>query len=159
MRIGQGFDVHAFTEGNSLRVGGVDVPHDRAILAHSDGDVLLHAICDAMLGALGLGDIGQHFPDTDEQWRNADSVLLLREVNAKINKVGWQLGNLDATIIAERPKFSPYVPDMRKRLSEVLGVDSTQISIKATTTEKLGFIGRKEGIAAMAVVLLNPLTD
>lgn len=159
MRIGQGYDVHAFTEGNSLRIGGVDIPHSRGIAAHSDGDVLLHAICDAMLGAAALGDIGQHFPDSDEQWRGADSTHLLDAVNALVEQSGWQLGNLDATLVAEKPKFAPHLWAMRERISEVLGVDIDQVSIKATTTEKLGFTGREEGIAALAVVLLAPITE
>lgn len=159
MRIGQGYDVHAFTEGNSLRIGGVDIPHSRGIAAHSDGDVLLHAICDAMLGAVALGDIGQHFPDSDAQWRGADSTHLLDAVNALVEQSGWQLGNLDATLVAEKPKFAPHLLAMRERISEVLGVDIDQVSIKATTTEKLGFTGREEGIAALAVVLLAPITE
>lgn len=159
MRIGQGYDVHAFTDGNSLRIGGVDIPHSRGIAAHSDGDVLLHAICDAMLGAVALGDIGQHFPDSDEQWRGADSTHLLDAVNALVEQSGWQLGNLDATLIAEKPKFAPHLLAMRERISEVLRVDIDQVSIKATTTEKLGFTGREEGIAALAVVLLAPIAE
>ena len=154
MRIGQGFDVHSFTDGDFVRIGGVDIPHDYAIAAHSDGDVLLHAICDAMLGAVGLGDIGEHFPDTDSRWRGADSAHLTAEVNAKIKGSGWRIGNLDATIIAQRPKFSPHIPAMVNRVADILQIDSSQVSIKATTTERLGFVGREEGIAAMAVVLL-----
>lgn len=155
MRIGQGFDVHAFTEGTSLRVGGIDVPHDRAIAAHSDGDVLLHAICDALLGALGKGDIGQHFPDNDPAYSGADSALLLSEVNQMIRGDGWTIGNLDATLIAEKPKFSPYISSMQSRIAGILNIEPARVSVKATTTEKLGFIGREEGIAALAVVLLQ----
>ena len=159
MRIGQGFDVHAFTRGDSIRVGGVDIAHDRAIAAHSDGDVALHALCDALLGALALGDIGQHFPDSDPRWKDADSGELLTQVHAMINARGWALANLDITLMAERPRFAPHLPAMRRKLSELLGVTLDQVSIKATTTEQLGFIGRGEGIAALAMVLLTRRPD
>lgn len=159
MRIGQGFDVHAFTEGDSLRIGGIDVPYNRAFAAHSDGDVLLHAICDAMLGAVGLGDIGQHFPDTDAKWRGADSAHLTAEVSLKIKNSGWKIGNLDATVIAQRPKLSPYIPSMIERVADILEIKPDQVSVKATTTEKLGFTGREEGVAAMAIVLLTPIAS
>ena len=156
MRIGQGFDVHAFIEGNSIRIGGVDIAHDHAIAAHSDGDVALHALCDALLGALALGDIGQHFPDTDERWRGADSGELLAAVYALVQAKHWQVANLDITLIAQKPKFAPHIPAMRQAVSVLLELDISQVSIKATTTEYLGFTGRGEGIAALATVLLEP---
>lgn len=155
MRIGQGFDVHAFGEGEKVVIGGVVIPHDRGLVAHSDGDVLLHALCDALLGAAGLGDIGQHFPDTDPQYRNADSRALLRMVYAKVRAQGWLLGNADMTVIAQAPRLGQHIPAMRERLTQDLDCTMAQVNIKATTTEKLGFTGRKEGIAAEAVVLLQ----
>lgn len=155
IRIGQGYDVHAFTEGDFITLGGQAIPHSHAFKAHSDGDVLLHAICDALLGALALGDIGKHFPDTDAEYHNIDSRLLLRHVYGLIGEKGWQLGNLDCTVIAQAPKLMPYISAMQQTIAEDLQANADQISVKATTTEKLGFAGRKEGIAAMAVVLLN----
>ncbi len=157
MRIGSGFDVHAFTSGNNIVIGGVNIPHSHALLAHSDGDVLIHALCDALLGALALGDIGVHFPPSDARWKNADSTDLLKHCMQLITERGYQLGNADMTIICELPKMNPHIPAMRQRLSEVMQVFVDQISIKATTTEQLGFTGRKEGIAAQAIVLLSKL--
>jgi 2-C-methyl-D-erythritol 2,4-cyclodiphosphate synthase len=155
MRIGNGFDVHAFTEGNSVTLGGVQIAHTHGLLAHSDGDVLIHALCDALLGALALGDIGVHFPPSDEAYKNADSTILLAKCMEMIRDKGYELANADMTIICEQPKINPHVLTMRERLAIVMGVDIEQLSIKATTTEQLGFTGRAEGIAAQAVVLLN----
>lgn len=154
LRIGQGFDVHAFMPGNQVILGGVAIPHSQGIKAHSDGDVLLHAICDALLGALALGDIGKHFPDTDEAWKGADSRALLRAVMALVTEKGYRLINLDSTIIAQRPKMAPHIDAMRVRIAEDLNVSADVVSVKATTTEKLGFTGREEGIACQAVCLL-----
>ena len=154
-RTGFGFDVHAFAEGRKLIIGGVEIPFDKGLEGHSDADVLLHAICDAMLGALALGDIGIHFPNTDERWKDADSALLLKHVNELINSKGYELGNLDCVLAMETPKISPYVEQIRNRISEMLNADIEQISIKATTTEKLGFVGRTEGVVAFATVLLT----
>ena len=156
MRIGQGFDVHKFGEGDEIIVGGVRIPHSHGLIAHSDGDVLLHALCDALLGALALGDIGHHFPDTDDDWEGADSRVLLKHVYAIIKEQGYQLANADMTLIAQRPKFAPYIDQMRATIAEDLEVKTSVISVKATTTEKLGFTGRQEGIAAQAIVLLHP---
>jgi len=154
MRIGHGYDVHAFTQGNYLIIGGVRIAFDKAFEAHSDGDVLLHAITDALLGAAGLGDIGSHFPDTDEQYKNIDSRLLLRESAALVAKVGFRCGNVDSTIIAQAPKMLPYISAMKDVVAADLNIDRGCTNIKATTTEGLGFCGRGEGIAAMATVLL-----
>ncbi len=154
IRIGHGYDVHKLTENRKLIIGGVDIPHRLGLLGHSDADVLTHAVMDAMLGALALGDIGKHFPDTDPQYAGADSIQLLRHVTAIIQKEGWQLGNLDATILAQAPKMAPHIMQMRKRLSVAIGCDISQISVKATTEEKLGFTGSEEGIAAHCVCLL-----
>ncbi|HET6588276.1 MAG TPA: 2-C-methyl-D-erythritol 2,4-cyclodiphosphate synthase [Oleiagrimonas sp.] len=156
MRIGQGYDVHAFGEGDHVMLGGVRILHDRGVVAHSDGDVVIHALCDALLGALALGDIGRHFPPSDDRWRNADSRDFLRVVAAMLVERGHALGNADITVIAERPKVGPHVEAMRTCLAADLGCDIDRISIKATTSEKLGFTGRGEGIAAMAVALLQP---
>ncbi|RPI63577.1 MAG: 2-C-methyl-D-erythritol 2,4-cyclodiphosphate synthase [Ignavibacteriales bacterium] len=153
-RTGFGFDVHSFAEGRKLIIGGVEIPFDKGLEGHSDADVLLHAICDAMLGALALGDIGIHFPNTDERWKDADSALLLKHVNELINSKGYELGNLDCVLAMEKPKISPYVEQIRNRISEMLNADVEQISIKATTTEKLGFVGRAEGVVSFATVLL-----
>ncbi|MFT5082427.1 MAG: 2-C-methyl-D-erythritol 2,4-cyclodiphosphate synthase [Lentisphaeria bacterium] len=155
MRIGQGVDVHKFGEGDRIVVGGVVIPFSKGIIAHSDGDVLLHALADALLGAAALGDIGHHFPDTDPQYRNADSRILLRMVYAKVRAKGWALENADMTIIAQAPKMAPHIKGMRARIAEDLSVDLDRISIKATTTERLGFSGREEGITALAAVLLE----
>jgi 2-C-methyl-D-erythritol 2,4-cyclodiphosphate synthase len=154
-RIGNGFDVHAFVPGRPLILGGVTIPHDRGLDGHSDADVLLHAIADAILGALALGDIGMHFPDTDARFRGADSRVLLRHVFALAFDGGWEIGNVDATLIAQVPKISPHVAAMRANLASDLDCDETRISVKATTTEHLGFTGREEGIAALATVLLQ----
>ncbi|SEN00419.1 2-C-methyl-D-erythritol 2,4-cyclodiphosphate synthase [Luteibacter sp. UNCMF331Sha3.1] len=154
MRIGQGFDVHAFGEGDHVMLGGVRVPHGQGVLAHSDGDVVLHALCDALLGALALGDIGKHFPPSDETWRGADSRVFVREVAAMLAARGYTLGNADITVICEAPKVGPHAAAMRTLIAGDLGVDVDRISIKATTTETLGFTGRREGIAALATVLV-----
>ncbi len=155
MRIGSGFDVHAFTDGDSVILGGIRIAHSKALLAHSDGDVLIHALCDALLGALALGDIGVHFPPNELRWKNADSTQLLAGCMSMIRARGYELTNMDATLICELPKINPHVPAMRARLAEVMMVTMDRISIKATTTEQLGFTGRGEGIAAQAVVLLG----
>jgi 2-C-methyl-D-erythritol 2,4-cyclodiphosphate synthase len=157
MRIGSGFDVHAFTEGDYVMLGGVRIAHNRGVAAHSDGDVLLHALCDALLGALSLGDIGTHFPPTDERWRGADSRVFLRHCAQLVKGQGWRLGNADLTVICQAPKVGPHALAIREAIAAELGVDLEQVSVKATTTEKLGFTGRGEGIAAQAVVLLQPL--
>ena len=154
MRIGQGYDVHDFCEGDHLVLGGVTIPYNKAFKAHSDGDVLLHALCDALLGALALGDIGQHFPDTSDEFENIDSRLLLKHVYQLITNKGWSIANIDSTIIAQAPKLMPHLPQMRFNVSEDLSIEPDHVSIKATTTEKLGFTGRKEGIAVQVVVLL-----
>lgn len=154
-RIGQGLDVHAFAEGDHVMLGGVRIPHSRGLAAHSDGDVALHALCDALLGAAAMGDIGHHFPPTDDQWRNADSAILLAQVYRMLLQDGWQLVNLDLTIACEQPEISPHVRAMRETLSRVLQTPVDTVSVKATTTEKLGFCGRGEGIAALAVVLIK----
>ncbi|GAA5080223.1 2-C-methyl-D-erythritol 2,4-cyclodiphosphate synthase [Lysobacter panacisoli] len=155
VRIGQGYDVHAFGEGDHVVLGGVRVPHDRGVIAHSDGDVVIHALCDAMLGALALGDIGQHFPPSDARWKDADSRAFLRHCNALIAERGWRVGNADVTVICERPKVGPHAATMREVMAEDLGIALDAVSVKATTSEKLGFTGRGEGIAAMAVCLLE----
>lgn len=155
LRIGQGYDVHAFGPGDHVMLGGVRIAHDRGLLAHSDGDVALHALCDAILGALALGDIGRHFPPSDPRWRGADSRDLLRHCHGLARARGWSVANADLTLICERPKIGPHVEAMQACIAGVLGVDSGMIGIKATTTERLGFTGRGEGIAAMAVVLLQ----
>ncbi|PKM14846.1 MAG: 2-C-methyl-D-erythritol 2,4-cyclodiphosphate synthase [Gammaproteobacteria bacterium HGW-Gammaproteobacteria-2] len=153
-RIGQGYDVHAFAPGDHLLLGGVRVAHDAGVIAHSDGDVVIHALCDAMLGALALGDIGQHFPPNDPRWNGSDSRHFLRHCAGLILDAGWRLGNADITVICERPKIGPHREAIRSALADVLGVALAQVSVKATTTEGLGFEGRREGIAAMAIVLL-----
>jgi len=153
-RIGHGYDVHAFTEGDHIILGGVKIPYHKKFAAHSDGDVLLHALCDALLGAAAMGDIGQHFPDTEKQYHNIDSRLLLKEVWEKVGKSGYKICNIDATIIAQAPKLSPQLPAMKENIVQDLHIQSQQCNIKATTTEKLGFAGRQEGIAVHCVVLL-----
>ncbi|MDX8396623.1 MAG: 2-C-methyl-D-erythritol 2,4-cyclodiphosphate synthase [Mariprofundaceae bacterium] len=155
MRIGQGFDVHAFAEGRKLILGGVEIPYELGLAGHSDADVLIHAICDALLGAAGLGDIGHHFPDDDPKYAGIDSSILLKDVMKSLTDRGFKVGNIDATVIAQKPKLAPYIAQMRERLSELMGLDVENMNIKATTTEKLGFTGRGEGIAAQAVVLIN----
>lgn len=155
MRIGQGFDVHAFAEGRPLILGGIEIPHERGLLGHSDADVLLHTIADAALGAIAAGDIGKHFPDTDPAFKDADSKVLLQHVWKLVKAEGYVLGNVDATVMVQRPKLRPYIDEMRAVIAELLEADMNQVNVKATTTEKLGFTGREEGIAAQAVILLN----
>lgn len=155
MRIGHGYDVHAFGPGDKIVIGGVVIPHHHGLIAHSDGDVLLHALCDALLGAAALGDIGKHFPDTDMQYRNADSRSLLRMVYAKLGQLGWKITNADLTIVAQAPRMATYIPRMVETIAADLQSDINQINVKATTTERLGFTGREEGIACYAVVLLG----
>jgi len=154
-RIGHGYDVHKLTEGRKLVIGGTEITHRLGLLGHSDADVLTHAVMDAMLGALALGDIGKHFPDTDDRFAGADSIQLLQHVNALIQREGWRVGNLDATILAQAPKLSPHILQMRENLSEAIGCTLDCVSVKATTEEHLGFTGREEGIAAHCVVLLE----
>lgn len=153
-RIGQGFDVHAFAENRKLIIGGVEIPYEKGLLGHSDADVLLHAISDALLGALALGDIGKHFPDTDPKYKNADSKILLADVYGLVKEKGYTLGNVDAVILAQKPKMMNYIPQMQKVIAGILETEIDAVSVKATTTEKLGFTGREEGIAAMAAALL-----
>ncbi|MEJ7745876.1 MAG: 2-C-methyl-D-erythritol 2,4-cyclodiphosphate synthase [Luteimonas sp.] len=152
--IGHGFDVHAFGEGDHVMLGGVRVRHDRGVVAHSDGDVVIHALCDAMLGALALGDIGKHFPPSDPRWKDADSRQFLRHCNMLIGERGWRIGNADITVVCEQPKVGPHADAMRGLLADDLDIGIDQISIKATTSERLGFTGRGEGIAAQAICLL-----
>ncbi|MED4923682.1 2-C-methyl-D-erythritol 2,4-cyclodiphosphate synthase [Anoxybacillus geothermalis] len=154
-RIGQGFDVHQLVEGRPLIIGGVHIPHEKGLLGHSDADVLLHAVADACLGAIGAGDIGRHFPDTDPRYKDADSTELLAHVWALVRKEGYALVNADCTIIAQKPKMAPYIEEMKAVIARLLEAERTQVNVKATTTEKLGFTGRGEGIAAQAVVLLQ----
>lgn len=153
-RVGQGIDVHAFTEGDHVMLGGVRIPHELGLAAHSDGDVALHALCDALLGAAALGDIGRHFPPDDAEWKDADSKHLLAQVGALLGQQAWRLVNADVTIVCERPRITPHVPAMREAIAAVLDASPDAISVKATTTEKLGFCGRGEGIAALAAVLI-----
>jgi 2-C-methyl-D-erythritol 2,4-cyclodiphosphate synthase len=155
MRIGHGFDVHPLVAGRRLVIGGVEIPFDRGLGGHSDADVLLHAVTDALLGAAGLGDIGRHFPDTDPAYRGADSRRLLREALAKVRAAGFAIANVDATIIAEQPRMAPHIPAMVANIAADLGVEATRVNVKAKTTERLGFTGRGEGIAAAAVALLE----
>ena len=155
MRIGHGYDAHRFADGERLVLGGVDVPFAKGLAAHSDGDVALHALCDALIGASGGGDIGKHFPDSDPQFKNIDSRILLRSVTATLGRQGLTVGNADVTIVAEEPRLSPHVAQMRANIAADLGIDTARVNVKATTTEKMGFVGRGEGIAAHAVVLLD----
>jgi 2-C-methyl-D-erythritol 2,4-cyclodiphosphate synthase len=155
MRIGQGFDVHALVSGRKLIIGGAEIPYEKGLDGHSDADVLLHALCDALLGAAALGDIGRHFPDTDARYKGADSRVLLREVSRLVQEVGYRIVNLDATIVAQAPKMAPHIPAMVNHIAADLGLSPGQVNIKAKTTERLGFTGRGEGIAAEAVVLLD----
>ncbi len=155
MRIGQGYDVHKLVEGRDCIICGVKIPYEKGLLGHSDADVALHALADAILGAAALGDIGKHFPDTDEKYKGADSRMLLREVVKKVDEKGYSVGNADVTIVAQRPKMLPYIEQMRKNVADDLNVGIDDVNIKATTTEKLGFEGRGEGISATAVVLLK----
>lgn len=154
-RIGQGFDVHAFASGRKLVLGGVEISYESGLAGHSDADVLVHALCDALLGAAGLGDIGQHYPDCDESFAGADSMELLADVVAKLEAQGWDIGNVDMTVIAQAPKLAPFIPEMRQRIAEVLCIAKEQVNVKATTTEHLGFTGRREGIAAQAIALIH----
>lgn len=154
MRIGHGYDVHRLTEGRKLMLGGVEIPYEKGLLGHSDADVLLHALMDALLGAAALGDIGKLFPDTDEQYRGADSRVLLREVTRRLAAEGYTIGNVDVTLIAQRPKVAPYIPQMRQNIAEDIGVELSQVNVKATTEEHLGFTGSGEGMAAHAVALI-----
>nr|WP_315257452.1 2-C-methyl-D-erythritol 2,4-cyclodiphosphate synthase [uncultured Duganella sp.] len=153
-RIGQGYDCHALVEGRKLIIGGVDIPHHVGLLGHSDADVLLHAITDSILGAAALGDIGKHFPDTDPEFKGADSRKLLKEAAKRVVATGYSIGNIDCTIIAQRPKMAPHIPSMRANIAEDLGVDISQVNVKAKTNEKLGYLGREEGIAAESIALL-----
>lgn len=155
MRIGQGYDVHRLTEGRKLIIGGVDIPYEKGLSGHSDADVLLHAIMDALLGAAALGDIGKHFPDTDPLYEGADSMELLRCTCMKLRTAGFEIGNIDSTVIAQRPKLAPYIETMRQNIADACGIDVSCVSVKATTEEKLGFTGSGEGIAAQAVALLQ----
>lgn len=155
IRIGHGYDVHRLTEGRPLILGGVDIPHETGLLGHSDADVLVHAIMDSMLGALALGDIGKHFPDTDENYKGADSIELLRKVTKIIENHGYAVSNIDSTILAQAPKLAPYIDEMRENIASAIGIEVDRVSVKATTEEKLGFTGEKKGIAAHAVCLLT----
>ena len=155
LRIGEGWDVHALVAGRPLILGGVTIPHDKGLLGHSDADALLHAITDALLGAAGLGDIGRHFPDTDERFRGADSAVLLAEAARRVREQGWQLVNLDSTVIAQAPKLAPHIESMRARIAQVLAIDASQVNVKAKTAEKMGPVGEGRSIEARAVVLLS----
>ena len=154
-RVGNGYDVHQLAEGLPLVLGGVKIPHSKGCVAHSDGDVLIHALCDALLGALSLGDIGHHFPDTSDEFAGIDSRLLLARVAALIRGAGWEIVNVDNTLLAQKPKIAPYIGLMRARLAQTLGIPVDAVSVKATTTERLGFVGREEGVAAYATCLLR----
>lgn len=156
MRIGLGYDVHQLVPDRKLWLGGIEIPHTMGLLGHSDADVLLHAICDALLGAAALGDIGKHFPDNDPKYKNIDSKLLLRHCNELLLKNGYRVGNIDSIIVAQKPKVGPYIPQMRECIASILGIEPGQVSVKATTTEHLGFEGREEGISAHAIALLLP---
>jgi 2-C-methyl-D-erythritol 2,4-cyclodiphosphate synthase len=154
IRIGQGVDIHRLVPGREFWLGGILIPHEKGALGHSDADVLLHAICDALLGAAGLNDIGHHFPDTDMQWKGADSKILLKHVFQMINKEGWQIGNIDVSLLLEKPKIAPYLKPMREIIASILDIDTNAISIKATTNEKMGYVGREEGVTSFAVALI-----
>ena len=158
MRIGFGYDVHRFGEGRKLVIGGVEIPHGKGLEGHSDADVLLHAVCDGILGAMGKGDIGQHFPNTDSQYRGISSLRLLQMVNSKVAEDGFILENLDSTVVAESPRMAPYIPQMKAKIAEALNISPEQVNVKATTSEGLGFVGEGKGIAAYAVVLLKSKT-
>ena len=155
IRIGNGYDVHCLVTGRKLILGGIDIPHSTGLDGHSDADVLLHALCDALLGAVGAGDIGAHFPDTDSKWKGISSLVLLEQVTATCRDKGFEFSNIDTIIVAQKPKLAPFLPDMKKNISQAMAIDIGQINIKATTTEKLGFAGKEEGIAAYAVALLS----
>ena len=157
MRIGHGYDVHRLTENRKLIIGGVEIPHDRGLLGHSDADVLTHAVMDALLGAAAMGDIGLHFPDTDERFKGADSIALLRHVTALLRTNGFSIGNIDATIIAQTPKMRPFIDQMRQNIASACGIDIGDVNVKATTEEKLGFTGSGEGISAHAVALIDKM--
>ena len=157
MRTGIGFDTHRLVDNRKLILGGVEIAHPQGLLGHSDADVLTHAIMDALLGAIADGDIGQHFPDTDPQWAGADSLLLLKAVTERLRSKGWRIGNIDATVLAERPKLMPHIPAMREKLAQTMAIDVDAVSVKATTVEGLGAIGRREGISTMAVATVLPL--
>jgi 2-C-methyl-D-erythritol 2,4-cyclodiphosphate synthase len=155
IKIGQGFDVHQLVQGRPLIIGGIEIPHDKGLLGHSDADVLLHTISDACLGAIGEGDIGKHFPDTDDAYKGADSKVLMQHVWKLVEEKGYKLGNVDCTIMAQKPKMAPYIMQMREVIADLLNASIEQVNVKATTTEKLGFTGREEGIASQAVVLIT----
>jgi len=155
IRVGQGFDVHQLVEGRPLIIGGIEIPYEKGLLGHSDADVLLHTVADACLGAIGEGDIGKHFPDTDPNFKDADSAKLLTHVWSLVKAKGFELGNIDCTIIAQKPKMAPHIEKMRERIAQLLEADISQVNVKATTTEKLGFTGRQEGIASLATVLVQ----
>lgn len=155
IRVGFGFDVHQLVEGRELWLGGVQIPHSVGALGHSDADVLLHAVCDALLGAVALGDIGKHFPDTDQRWKGADSKVLLKAVVELLDERGWTVGNVDASLVLERPKIIPHVPAMQRIMAELLRVGEDAVSIKATTNERMGYVGREEGVCAYAVALVQ----
>ncbi len=157
MRIGFGYDVHKLVDDRPLILGGVEVPFEKGLLGHSDADVLLHAICDALLGAAALGDIGKHFPDTDEKWKGADSKKLLREVAVLVAREGFRISNVDSTVAIQRPRLSPYIDNMRQVIASILGLYIDEVSVKATTTEEMGFVGTGEGVAAYAVCILMPV--
>jgi 2-C-methyl-D-erythritol 2,4-cyclodiphosphate synthase len=159
IRVGFGYDVHQLMEGRELWLGGIHIEHTMGLMGHSDADVLIHAICDALLGAANLRDIGYHFPDSDERYHNIDSKVLLHNTVQLLEEKGYKIGNIDATVCAEQPKLNPYIPEMQSVLSKVMNIDDDDVSIKATTTEKLGFTGRKEGISAYAVVLIERITE
>jgi len=156
MRIGHGFDAHRFGEGDTVTIGGISIPHSQGLIAHSDGDVLIHAICDAILGAMALGDIGKHFPDNDPAFKNIDSAELLKSVMQSANKKGYVVGNLDCTVIAQAPRLGAHIPAMQTKLAGLLNIEVDAVNVKATTTEKMGYTGRGEGISAHAVVLMQP---
>ena len=159
MRIGQGYDVHCLVEGRKLIIGGVDIPYEKGLLGHSDADVLLHAVMDALLGAAALGDIGQHFPDSDERYKGISSIALLKEVGKILQENGYMIENIDSTVIAQRPKLLPYRPQMAENIAAALGIEKEQVSVKATTEEGLGFTGTGEGISAQAIALLSSVAD
>lgn len=159
MRIGFGYDVHQLVEGRPLILGGIEIPYEKGLLGHSDADVLLHAICDALLGAVALGDIGAHFPDTDERWRGADSKMLLREVAKLVARQGYRIGNVDATVAIQAPKLRPYIDQMRQTIASILGIYMDEVSVKATTTERMGFVGTGQGVSAYAVTLVSPVAS
>ena len=154
-RVGQGFDVHKLVEGRKCIIGGVDIPHEKGLLGHSDADVLLHAISDALLGSIGSGDIGMHFPDTDERWKGADSLKLLERVGEIVREAGWEIGNVQGTVICERPKIRPHAEAIRANIARALRIEIDQVGVQGTTSEKLGFTGRGEGVAAQAVALVG----